>query len=430
MNRYISDIPYVHSAHPELSPVWIKAVLASLGRPFPSLDGLRVCEIASGTGLSAAITAATLPSARVTALDVLPAHVEHLRSLAEDAELANLAAHEADIAAPPATLDGERFDLILAHGALAWVSPGIREAIFRFIAERLAPGGVAYLHYAAHPGAAVLGSLHKALSLCGREGQRTDERVEEGLALVRQMRQGAGLFAAHPKAASSFDGLASRPRAFVAHEFGNPDWTPLHSADVIARMEEMGCVFAGSATPIQNIDALSLPGGTLETVRKAGSPALAETLKDIARDEAMRQDLYLRGGRPMDARAHLEALRGLTFRPMPGAPRRGPIGLDTRIGPVEGAAAVFDPLLARLHAGPASFGDLEALEPFARRPALLNQSLAMLMTCHAVHPLGPGGADAQEASARLNAVLDRRQAARVHYPARALAAIGGPVPVL
>ena len=228
----------------------------------------------------------------------------------------------------------------------------------------------------------MLGALQKALSLADSAVARSDVRAQEGLARLKEMRKSAGPFVAHPQAGTSFDRLLEEDPASVAHEFMGADWLPLHSADVVGRMQAIGCKFAGSATPEENIDALSLPSAAIGAVRKASSAALRETLKDIARDQTLRRELYVRDGGVLDASEHLSALRGLIFRLRPQAPMAVPLVFQTRMGPMEGAAEIFGPLLQRLCRGTASFADLETLPRFVKRPDLLNQALTM--------PLGAG----------------------------------------
>ncbi len=427
MTRAVEDVAYIHTAHPQLSPTFLRGLFAALGRTFPEGPNLRICEIGSGTGLSAAITAAAYPDAQVLALDASPLHVEMAAALARDAGLANLRVAKADIATYEA--GRETFDLVLCHGVLSWVSADARRAIYAFAGRHLRPHGVAYLHYASHPGAAALEILHKALRLSRTDGRSTTQNVRRGLGSITALREGAGLFAAHPRAALSFDALQREPEGFLAHELGGPHWTPLHVSDVIEAMETQACGFVGSAMPLQNIDALSLPSATLPAVRAARTRALAETLKDIARDESMRQDLFQKGGEALSPTAHLEILRGLTYAAAPRMPAKGPLTFQTRIGPVEAAASVFDPPLQRLARGPASFAELEALAPFAGRPALLNQSLALLSSAGLIDVVSSQASNtqAQDACRRLNAALRERCAEGHAIPAFACARTGGPV---
>ena len=100
-----------------------------------------------------------------------------------------------------------------------------------------------------------------------------------------------------------------------------------------------------------------------------------------------------------------------------------PRGVSGRVsGPVEGAAAIFAPLLDAFAAGDRSFDELQRLQPFSGRPGLLNQSLVLLMEGGLVRPVWPG-ADTSGARAFNLAVSGYADA-----PARADAELMGPRP--
>ncbi|MFC7553327.1 methyltransferase regulatory domain-containing protein [Pseudoroseomonas wenyumeiae] len=84
----------------------------------------------------------------------------------------------------------------------------------------------------------------------------------------------------------------------LAHELLPAHWQPFHVAEMMAAFAEAGCRYLGSATPPENIDAVSLPAATRPLVAGLADPALAETARDIARNQALRRDLYMRGGQP------------------------------------------------------------------------------------------------------------------------------------
>ena len=71
---------------------------------------------------------------------------------------------------------------------------------------------------------------------------------------------GAGFFVEHPGAAHQLDAMEREPAGYIAHEFLGAHWQPQHVADVIRAFARVDCSFLGSATPIENIDALSIPG--------------------------------------------------------------------------------------------------------------------------------------------------------------------------
>lgn len=407
---------YIDTAWRETSPGWLLALVAMLGFRAPA-GSIAICDLACGTGFSTVLTAASMPSANVDGFDVDAAHIARARRLAQDADIDTVSFDIADIralaAGPPRT-----YDLIVVHGVLSWVQPDVRAAIFRFVGSALNDDGVAYLHYACQPGASTFSALNAAMRAAAPGGTPM-ERLGKAAPLLARMRRGAGLFVAHPQAGTSWDSLKKQPDAYVAHELAGDAFEPLSSGDVISAMAAHGCSFAGSATAIENIDRMSLPQDCLAALDGVAETPLREVLKDIARDQSLRRDIYVKNGRPLAPQAHIEVLRNLRFRRMANV-GGGTVTVQTRIGPVEGAAAIFGPLLDAFAGGDRSFMELERIAPFTGRPGLLNQSLVMVMEGGLVRPVWP--ATDTTAADRFNRTI----AGFKNAPARADAELKGP----
>lgn len=425
---YVTDVAYTPLFHREQAPVWLAATLNALGYAAPALSGSRFLDLGCGSGLSLLLFAAANPDMRFTGVDLNAAHIAAAKALAEAAGLANAEFHHAAIGDFAAGREGESFDFIVSHGVYAWVSPEVRRDIRDAIGRLLKKGGVAYLHYMTQPGAAPFAAFHTVFRQMAAAGRTPEQAVDAGLALLSALREAsAGFFVAHPTARDTLAQLAKEEWAYVAHEYLGGNFAPLHVADVMADMGEAGLRHVGSATPVENIDALSIPGSVLPVVQREKDPALRETLKDIARNQALRRDLYMREPQALDARAHMAALRSRVFSSLPGAPASGPLVFDTRIGPVQGSSELVSPVLARLAQGPASFAELESVGGFSTRPGLLNQALHVMMGAGVVHPLLAGTGNA--AAERLNAVLLERLRSGSAVPALASPEIGSALPL-
>lgn len=409
---YRTDIAYPAHFHPEQAPAWLAAVLAALGHAPPAPAAW--CEIGCGDGLGALILAAANPEVQFTGIDLNPAHIAAARARAAAARIGNirfLCADLREIGPLPA-----RFSHIVSHGMLSWVGADVRAAFAAFAAAHLAPGGVVAVQYMSAPGGAALRAFHTVLrQMAGRP-----DPVAEGLALLREMRAAqAGFFQLHAHAGAALDQLLAMDPAYIAHGYMNPVFEPLAFAEVAASFAAVGLEWQGSATPIENAEALSLPAACLPQIAATPDPVLRETLKDIARNQTTRYDLF---GAPAPAKGpadHLRLLDARVWGLLPGAPVPEGLRFETRIGPVEGDARILGPLLQRLAQGPARFGELLRLPAFAGHPAVLNQCLLLLLSAHILHPVqrfGPPGA-----AARLNRLL---LAGDAPVPALAAPALG------
>lgn len=414
---YLTTRSYPDFFHSEQSPSWISAVLDALGRP---LDAGDWCEIGCGRGFTATLLAAANPSMRLTAIDINPDHIAFAQSRAKAAGLTNVEFICADIREVDLQ---RRFTHIVCHGVASWVAPEVLRAISMFTAKHLATNGSFALQYMSEPGGAAFRAFHSVF----RSVAHLPDPVAEALSQLRAMREAkAGFFQLHPHAGQALDQLFAEDADYLAHEYLNPHFNPLAFRDVQALMQDAGLAFLGSATPIENIDAVSVPASTAPLIARTKDPVLRETLKDLSRNQVMRYDLYGRPKAGLSEQAHLTLLRKRIWGWLPGAPdlskRRENLSFDTRIGPVEGDLRIFGPLFARLAQGPARFEQIEETEPFKGRPGLLNQTLQIALWAKMVHPLR--AKTDTEPARRLNHLLLADVRNGKHVPALAAPAIG------
>ncbi|MDR2451684.1 MAG: class I SAM-dependent methyltransferase [Candidatus Accumulibacter sp.] len=417
--------------HRELTPGWLATLLTALGYRAPDSSAPHTwCELGCGPGLTALIAAAANPGGRFYAVDFDPVAIERARALAEEAALGNLRflhtsfaeLSQADEAALPP------LDFIVLHGVLSWISPENRQAVWRIVERWLKPGGVACFAYMSQPGGAPMMALQRLLRRCAETSADAAAGIEKGGALLRALRDGgAGQFAVVRGLGVQLEHMAEQSAGHLAHEFLGAHWEPLHAADMLAALAEIGCGFLGSATPQENIDAVSIPAQALPAIAAIEDTALRETAKDIARNQSLRRDIYQRAPQPLSPAEHRAALESLSFVALPGAPGEGALRFETRVGPVDGPAAMFSPLLRALSDGkPHAFRELMALPGYAGRGGLLNQATQMLLWAGYLHPALPG-ADAAPARA-LNRALWRASAAGREYGWVAAPAIGSGLP--
>ncbi|WP_349616249.1 class I SAM-dependent methyltransferase [Azotobacter salinestris] len=428
---YVLDVPYPHHFQRESTPLWLSFVATALGVAAPDITRpYSWCELGCGQGLGAALNAAANPLGRFVAVDFNPRHIAHGRGLAQAAGLDNLEFVEADFASLARTAEAQegQHDFIVLGGVYSWISASEREALQRCVRHWLKPGGILYLGYMCQPGMAFLSALQRFLRCHGDSMPgNSPARLQAGLGLLERMAQGgAGFFREQPAAVSYLAaGRREDPRQ-LAHELLNAHWESLHVADVMAALGACGCEYLGSATPLENIDALSLPGNLLPLLQELRTLAERETFKDLARNQSERRDLYQRGVRRLDEQAHRQALLEQVLTALPGAPQGGGIDFDTRIGPVQGQAGLFGPLLETLAAGPCSFAELARLPGLQGQTGLISPALQMLAWAGHLHPLLSGEV-AVERCRSLNRVLCEGALQGIHYGHLAAPSLGSAV---
>src|SRR5918997_3320502 len=143
--RY-SNNPYAQT-HPErLATV---AILHGLTPPDPFTA--RVLEIGCGAGGNLMAMAAATPGIRATGVDLATGPIADGQAAIAEIGLDTIALHVADVRSLADGSLGE-FDYIVAHGVYSWIPEDARDALMATIRASLAPAGVGYVSFNAHPG--------------------------------------------------------------------------------------------------------------------------------------------------------------------------------------------------------------------------------------------------------------------------------------
>jgi SAM-dependent methyltransferase len=149
VSRY-DDVLY--QGHPYEETQFVR--LATLGslygmKPVP-LPRTRVLELGCGNAINLISMACQYPECRFTGIDSSRRAIEAGLAAVAALGLRNVELSQCDIMDIAAALGG--FDYIIAHGVYSWVPPAVRDKMMMIFADHLAPHGIAYVSYNAHPG--------------------------------------------------------------------------------------------------------------------------------------------------------------------------------------------------------------------------------------------------------------------------------------
>ena len=393
---YISDVSYPAFFYKEMQPLWLSSVATLCGFSAPdSEDIFSLCELGCGVGINLLVAAACHPSASFTGVDFNAEHLRIAQDAATSAGIRNIEFIHADFATF-AQDDQRQHDFITCHGAWSWIAAADQSVLLNHVSGSLKPGGLFYLHYMCHPGSTEIAPLQKLLNLCAHHMPGPSPRkAQVGMALLQQIAQ-SGIFTGRPEMARHLANMARRDPADLAHEFLTDHWNPQHSVDVHQQCSDAGLRYIGSADAFSNLDiSLSIPGKLQSLVRQTKIPALAETIKDMARNTHQRMDMFQKAPVALAPEAFMERVFSMRFSLMSRALEPGAITFETPIGPIVGPETIFTPLLQRLMASPASGAELAQLPMFVDDIGALLQSLQLLMMQGMAHPIlsGPTASD-------------------------------------
>lgn len=404
---YVADVSYPPHFHKEMQPVWLASVAYLLGTAAPDITRpYTYCELGCGLGINLLVAAATNPLGQFVGVDFNARHLAVAEEAAGALGLGNLRFVHADFAR--FERDNEQpFDFIASHGAWSWIAPAQQQHVLRLVERSLKPGGLFYLHYMCHPGATQMIPVQKLLNeLAPDVAGDSEGQVQAGIELLCRL-DAAGVFVDQPRLSASLRTLRQANPAYLAHHFLSDHWAPQHSVDLHRAVARGGVAYLGSANVFESLDSLSIPGAAQPLLAGLPSPALREAVKDLARNQHQRQDLFQRTPEALAAPEHRRRVGAMRFCLGPQTPGTGGLSFATPIGEIQGPAAIFSPLLDRLAQAPASFDELSTLPAFFDNPGLLSQSLQMLMWQGSVHPLRDDGRGCDESAGRLREWLEQ-----------------------
>jgi len=307
---YMTDVEYVHGYCTELNPLRQRLALlaAGLAPPVPKV----VCELGFGQGLSVNIHAAA-SAVEWWGTDFNPAQAGFARQLAHLAGSGAKLFDQAFAEFCPRP-DLPNFDMIGLHGIWSWISDENRAVLVDFIRRRLNVGGVLYLGYNALPGWAAFAPVQHLIKrhndVMSAPGQAVLQRIGDAMAFAERLLGTDLLYhRANPKVADRLKVLINQDRRYLAHEFFNANWAPMHVADIAKWLEPTRCDFACSATYLDHIDALNLTADAQELLRSISDPVFRETVRDFMVNRWFRRDYWVKGARRLSPLEQAEALR-------------------------------------------------------------------------------------------------------------------------
>jgi SAM-dependent methyltransferase len=314
MGDYITELTYLHGYFPELSPVRMKLALLKAGLHAPEVTN--ACELGFGYGDSIVVNAAT-SSAAWYGIDLNPEHVAWARNLARSSG-ASIRLYEDSIVDFANRDDLPEFDFIVLHGVWSWVSPESRRAVVDFVRKRLRVGGVFYISYNTQPGWAPLTPLRELLTehaeRAGKNGTPLRDRVDAAIAFADRLLESDPAYAAdNPGVAVRLAQIRKQNRNYVAHEYFNRHFSPMHFSEVASLLAAADLTYAGPAN-VGNVDAVTLTRSQRALLESIEDSTFREFVRDLLVDRSLRRDYWVKGPiAPLPHGDRSKLLRGTPF---------------------------------------------------------------------------------------------------------------------
>lgn len=430
---YVADIAYTYGYYIELNPLRAKLAFLNQGLAFPEIG--TACELGFGQGLSANLHAA----ASVTkwyGTDFNPSQAAFAQELAS-ASGAGPKLYDDAFAEFANRPDLPDFDYIGLHGIWSWISDENRSVITDFIRRKLKVGGVLYVSYNTLPGWATFAPMRHLMTehaeVLGAEGRGIVSRINGAIDFAeRLLATNPNFSRANPLVSDRLQKMKVHNRHYLAHEYFNRDWHPMHFATMANWLDDAKVQYACSAHFLDHVDGLNLTPDQQAFLGEIPDPMFRESVRDYMVNQQFRRDYWVKGLRklnPIDQALQLRELKVLLVNSRSAVPLK----IAGALGEGDMAPEVYDPILDVLaDHRPRTVGQIEQAIS-ARGISFGHLTQALIVLCGAGH-LAPAQDDAtiaevKERVAKLNAHLCQKARGSNDIAHLASPVTGGGVPV-
>ncbi len=306
---YVADIGYTYGYYLELNPQRVKLAFLNAGLVAPEFG--TACELGFGQGLSANMhAAASVCSWHGT--DFNPAQAGFAQELAS---VSGANVHLFDEAfAEFARRDLPEFDYIGLHGIWSWISDENRAVIVDFIRKKLKVGGVLYISYNTLPGWSTFAPMRHLMTehaeVIGADGVGIVSRIDGALDFTEKLLATNPLFArANPLVNDKIKQIKEQNRHYLAHEYFNRDWHPMHFGTMANWLESAKLTYACSANYLDYVDAVNLTPEQQAFLKDIHDPMFKQTVRDFMVNQQFRKDYWVKGARRSTALEQAQGLR-------------------------------------------------------------------------------------------------------------------------
>lgn len=342
---YRTDIEYTYGYYAELNP--LRAKLAFLNQGLACPNFLAACDLGYGQGLAVNVHAAASTTAWY-GTDFNPAHAGFAQELAHAAGSGAKLFDEgfAEFCARPDLPD---FDYIGLHGIWTWISDANRTVLVDFIRRKLKVGGVLYISYNTLPGWALFAPMRNLMrehsEVLGTQGLGILDRVTGAMDFAEKLLStNPSFLRANPSVATRLEQMKAHNRHYIAHEYFNEHFYPMHFSTMAKWLEPTKLQYACSANYLDHIDALNLTSDQQALLAEIPDPMFRQSVRDFMVNQQFRKDYWVKGVRKLSRLEQSEQLRAHRVMLLSHRPDIS-LKISGSLGEVSLKQDVYDPLL-------------------------------------------------------------------------------------
>jgi methyltransferase-like protein len=141
-------------------------------------------------------------------------------------------------------------------------------------------------------------------------GKGVVSKINGALEFAQKLLDTNPMFArANPSVVDRLKKVASQDRHYLAHEYFNKDWHPMHFATMSQWLSPAKIDFACSAHYLDHIDALNLSAEQQRLLKEIPDATFKESVRDFMVNQQFRRDYWIKGARKLSVIEQAELIK-------------------------------------------------------------------------------------------------------------------------
>jgi hypothetical protein len=208
---------------------------------------------------------------------------------------------------------------------------------------------VLYISYNTLPGWAAFAPMRHLMTehaeVLGSEGRGIVSRIDGAIDFAEKLLATNPMFSrANPLVGDRIAKLKNQNRHYLAHEYFNRDWHPMHFATISQWLQAAKVGFACSANYLDLVDVINLTPEQQTFLTDIPDAGLRESVRDFMVNQQFRKDYWVKGARSLSPLETAERLREqkvllVTHR------ADVPLSVNGSLGEASLNASVYEPIL-------------------------------------------------------------------------------------